>query len=992
MSGDEPGEKEHPGQNHEASTPHVGSPASPAPDGGPTTLPYEVEPENAPPVIPEPGFMLLGRYTVLGTLGQGSMGVVLSVYDARLDRRVAFKLMRPWSGRESRRHEEQARFVREAQAMARLNHPNVVAVYDSGTLDDGALFIAMEYVEGQTLRRWQKGRPWREVLAQYLAAGQGLAAAHEAGLIHHDFKPDNVLVGNDGRARVTDFGLVWLESSPEEEALPLPEAIPLPRPTASLARLTHRSSLWMGTPSYMADEQFRGRRGDARSDLYAFCVALYEGVHGQMPFRGNTVAELREAQRAGRIEPPENTQVPTRVTRTLLHGLHSDPAKRPSSMKELLRALADDPEARRRAKRSRWAVVGLVAAASGLALWAWAHPREQECDRMALRLSGVWDETVKGRVEQGLLATGVPYARATAERVLQRLDSYAGAWVKQRVALCVSATQEAHLETAELLLLEEGCLERRRSQLRALTTLLSQSPDTQLLSRAVEAVQALPSLEYCGDAKALTAAIPPPEDPVQRAKVEALQEQVDSLQALQDAGRVKQGLAMVEVLLPQVKAAGDAPLLARTLFILAWLKDSAGDYRSAAEILRDVMAVAARGKDSLMLARASSSLAWMTSNHLMRPQDAMTMVPITESIAELAGDDRIRGFAANTLGTIFSALRRPEQARQAYERALELRQKVLGPEHGEVASTLNNLGILFQRMGKLDEALDAHTRVLALRRKALGPEHPRVAESLSSLGSVYKELGRFDEALESCTQALELNQKVLGPEHPQVAEALHCRGDVLQSMGRLEEALEEHTRGRAVREKVLGFEHPALAESISEQGHVLQDMGRFDEALAAHTRVLDLRQRLGGPDDPSVADALNDQGDALRGLHRDAEAREKYARALALQDKVLTPADPWRVGPLLGMGRVLLAQGRPAEALPFLEKALELAPMAERPRVQFALAQALWETHGDRSRAIGLVTQAWEYWRRVGRATEAEQASSWLKQHGPSQPSPKGPL
>ena len=193
-------------------TPGAGSDPEAETKAGPE--PHEPGRPEASFTVPLAGQTLLERYTVLGQLGKGGMGVVLSVYDARLDRRVALKLLRPRNVSGGTSHDEQGRFLREAQAMARLNHPHVVAAYDAGELETGTLFIAMEHVEGQTLRRWQKEKhSWREVLEKYLAAGRGLAEAHAAGLIHRDFKPDNVLVGHDGRVRVTDFGLARLESS-----------------------------------------------------------------------------------------------------------------------------------------------------------------------------------------------------------------------------------------------------------------------------------------------------------------------------------------------------------------------------------------------------------------------------------------------------------------------------------------------------------------------------------------------------------------------------------------------------------------------------------------------------------------------------------------------------------------------------------------------------------------------------------------------------------
>ena len=315
-----------------------------------------------------PGQTLAGRYTVLDKLGQGGMGVVVAAYDSRLDRRVALKLLRRSLKVEGGEGEE-TRLVREAQAMARLSHPHVVAVYDAGALEDGSLFIAMEYIQGQTLRRWknQQSRSWREILQAYIAAGRGLAAAHAAGLIHRDFKADNVLVGEDGRARVTDFGLarsqaaldssdkgpapvapVRQEPTPPAETVESADLMVTARPSGSWSSVLTLPGMFMGTPAYMAPELFRGNPADVRSDLFAFCASLYEALFGHLPFRGSTPTELTRAQLEGKVvTPPDSSEVPAWVTRTVLWGLQPDSQKRPASIEPLLAALSDDPELRR---------------------------------------------------------------------------------------------------------------------------------------------------------------------------------------------------------------------------------------------------------------------------------------------------------------------------------------------------------------------------------------------------------------------------------------------------------------------------------------------------------------------------------------------------------------------------------------------------------------------------------------------------------------------
>jgi serine/threonine-protein kinase len=796
-----------------------------------------------------PGRLLAGRYTVLDFLGQGGMGVVVAAYDSRLDRRVALKLLRHRSEGSSG-GEEQARLVREAQAMAQLSHPNVLAVYDSGTLEDGALFIALEYVEGQTLRQWAARQPrsWRQVLAAYLAAGRGLAAAHAAGLIHRDFKPDNVLVGHDGRVRVMDFGLARTRSARADpnQAAPMHGPAPLPAGAASPREALTVAGSLMGTPRYMAPELLlQARPADVRTDVFAFCVALYEALYGQQPFPGNTFEEVVRAHGESKVRPPPaSSEVPAWVASIVLQGLRAEPSQRPGSIEEVLAALEDDPEERRLARTRAVALASGLLVLGAVAGWGWVRQQSQVpvCGQMERRLAGIWDEPVKAKVQQALLGTGVAYAPDTAQRVSTVLDGYASAWVKMRTEVCEAAAQEQDAQPHGLETLRESCLERRRSQLRALTELLSSGPDRALVDQAVQAAQALPGLEYCADAQALLAAVPPPEEPALRARVETLQEQVDRLEALYEAGKFQEGLKRGALLLKQVEPVPYPPLQARALYAMALLREGSSDYAEAQELARQAITLAARGKDAQLMAKAWSQLLFVVGVRQERHAEALGLVLPLEAAVELAGDELVRADADNTLGNLFSQLGRHQEALPRHERALALREKAQGLEHPHTALSLGNLGRVLHELGRYEEALRLHERALALREKMLGPDHPLNMLTLNNLGMTLQGQGRYEEARQLHERALALRQKAMGPDDPLSAYSLIHLGGALWKLGRYEESQQRYERALALREKALGPTHPRLASALLGLGELQLARGRPAEALLPLERAVALAQ------------------------------------------------------------------------------------------------------------------------------------------------------
>ncbi|MBK6919422.1 MAG: protein kinase [Deltaproteobacteria bacterium] len=380
--------------------------------------PVEVNPRARLPR----GLQRIGRYHVLKQLGEGGMGVVYSAFDEELDRRIAVKVLAAdisveFSGR--------TRLMREAQAMAKVSHPNVVHVYEVGEVQ-GHIFVAMEFVRGVTLREWldRGGHGLAERLALLLQAGEGLAAAHASDIVHRDFKPENAMVGDDGRVRVLDFGLARStgevgddEPDVRNTERTLDSFLPDRAGSVLSAQLTRHGSI-MGTPAYMSPEQHFGTPTDARSDQFNFCVVLYEALYGERPFSGDNRLALAFAVRQGQIDPPPpRSEVPTKLREIILRGLRADPAERFPTMNALLAALraATAPPRRRPAWLVASGALFLAAAAAGAAvmlrpqsteaapsavqslaadarLWAsrahWVYPDVREPEHTALRAVG----------------------------------------------------------------------------------------------------------------------------------------------------------------------------------------------------------------------------------------------------------------------------------------------------------------------------------------------------------------------------------------------------------------------------------------------------------------------------------------------------------------------------------------------------------------------------------------------------------------------------
>jgi serine/threonine-protein kinase len=912
-------------------------------------------------------------------LGAGSMGAVYEAHDTELDRYVAIKLLRErWSDETAMAE----RLRREAKAMARLAHPNVVAVHDIGEAD-GQGYLAMELIDGVTISAWLREKPRRywEILECFLQAGRGLAAAHAVGIVHRDFKPDNVLIGKDGRVRVGDFGLARRSARSTDQA-----ATVLP---AALAATVSAEEVLAGTPVYMAPDQLRGARADERSDQFSFCIALFEALYGARPFEGKTVAALLESMLAERLRPaPPGSTVPRSIRTILSRGLRAKPEARYPSMQALLSALEAKASARRRWRRTAAigiAVCMVVAGALGL---AGRGAVRDPCAHPERRLAETWDETVKGRVRAAFLGTARSYAEGTLTRVFALLDGYAASWAAMEGEVCTASRHET--QQPNLLVLREACLDRRRSGFQALTTLFADKPDTDVLDKAVEAAAGLAPVSYCADTEVLTARVRPPEDPTLRTQVTAVQPRVDRLEALQAAGKYREGILLGQDLLEETAALPYPPLRAQVAYWMGRLMASTGDYERAKGLLGDAGLSAAEGRDDVLAALAATWLFKTLGHNQGRHDEALALRAIVRMTVARAADDPTTALWSVAEGNVLMGANRIAEAAASFDRAVAIYERLPAPNPVEAAVALTSRAHLYQERRDFSRAKADDARALAALENALGPDHPAVAAAEYDMAFVLEAMGDLRGALALGERALATEERALGPDHPKVAWTLTNVGVVLEQMGELPRAQAVFERALSIKENASGRNEKSIAVSVTDLGVVAYELGELPRAKALFERALATYERAVGADHPDVAWALAWLGRTLVRLGHSDAALPLLDRALALRERTQGSTHQDLADPLLGLGELYLARRAPERALPLLERGLALASDEYQTDLRLTLAEALWQAGKDHARARELAEQARADCERTGRKLGTERATRWLGAHpaGRDEPQP----
>ncbi len=861
----------------------------------------------------------IGRFQVVNELGAGGMGVVVAALDPLLDRMVAVKLLRPGSFGEEATEKARTRLLREAQAMAKLSHPNVLPVFDAGEVGDD-VFIAMELVAGGNLGQWldEEKRSWREIVHKFILAGRGLAAAHQAGLVHRDFKPANVLVGKRGSVRVADFGLVATAGT----ALSTANASRAKRSSlggeSSLGEtLTHTGAV-LGTPRYMAPEQHLGEDTDARADQFSFCVALYAALYGQHPFAGDSYEHLAVNVLEDKLRaPPLDADVPAWVGEVVTKGLSHERSDRYESMQALLANLERDPGSTRRrvlAGAGAAAVILGLAAALVFVLLRSGSNNKDPCAGVDSELAGIWDAEVKASVEQAMLGSGRPHAKRSFERLSELLDAYAAEWTRLRGEYCEAASKAGE-QADQMAQLRTVCLSQRRDELEAVTGLLAEEPDPKLTDKAILFALGMTRPSYCSHKGAAPVMIPPPDDPQLRARVAALRRELAKAGGLGFAGKYEAGLEITRRALAEARTLGYAPLVAEALFSLHRLQLRNWQLPEAAATAREAATVAERGHHDTIAAAARIQLLDLS---VLTGGDTTGLKAEAEAAIERAGnDDRLRADLLGTVGELLYHQGKHHDAIEALRQSLAFFERSYPADHPAIPLMLNKLGGWLLNTGNSDQAKPYLERALAIYEQEFGSDHPELANTLDTMGWLHLVRGQWDDARGYFSRALAAFQTSLGSSHQRYWFVYLGLTLVELWQGKPGEARAAIDRWIAY----VGDDAKRLAFATSVLGATYLDDGKNEEALSSCER----------------AQAL-------------AKTTELEYRHQASIDLCLAQAH--------------VALGQPERAIEPLEKSLDSweldrqIPVNYRPAMRFTLARALWDSKRDRKHSVELAEQA----------------------------------
>jgi len=892
-----------------------------------------IRPRQRPETKLERG-ALVGRYVVLGVLGKGGMGVVYAAYDPELDRKLALKLLQAQPSETS--SHGQAWLVREAQALARLSHPNVVAVHDVGTLPGDRVFVAIEMVEGKTLREWMKTpRDWPIVRAVMLEAGAGLAAAHRAGLIHRDFKPDNVLVGDDGRARVMDFGLARLEESGPAARDSVPpggelDVVDVRGPLGD--SLTIAGSV-VGTPAYMAPELFEGVPASARSDQFAFGVTLYELLFKIRPYDKKAFVAPRMPNLAPR-DPPKSSSVPARLRRIAMRAIAIDPEARFGSLDDLLAELSIDPMARRRRAAivaagaiSLAGVIGVTVALSSGSSTPDAD-RSQLCKGAERHLAGVWDPTIKRAVKTAFDATDRSFKTKAYTTIATTLDRYASEWTAAVTDSC-EATRLRGEQTDDVLSLRQDCFDQHLAVLESFAALMA-SADGAAVDKASNAALAFERSERiadCGNVAALKEPTRP--TPELRSRLAETEHALAEARAAILAGNHGRTLNAGAEAARRAKQIPFDPAIAEAETLRGMALIQLGNGPDALASLGEAAWAGIRGKRDDLAAEAALYAALGTSELLNRNAEARIWLGFGKAAASRAHNNPILRLRSLEIeGIVLSSGGEPIPAVAAHEQALVLARQVFGESSMQLARSEQVLGATLTRLGDYQRARPHYERGLELSIQLLGPDHPDVALMHSGFAVCLHYTGDLARSHTEFDRALAIRERVFGKTSPVLIATLNNMAELYRDENNTREGLPLIERALDIVLHSVGKGHPYFVTITSTYGELLLVAGRIAEARAKFDEAIAAAE---AQKSPYLAAALTSRATASRAENKWAESAAFDERSIASYEATVGKdgADLWK--PLSGLAIAKLELGKLDEARAAVERSLAIAHKAHVP-------------------------------------------------------------
>lgn len=914
----------------------------------------------------------IGRYRLLERIGDGASGEVWRAFDPELDRELAIKVLHGDLEGEA----AHAAMVREAKTLAKLSHPNVVPVFDAG-VHDGRVFVALELVRGSTLRQWMTTpRTWREIVEVFLQAARGLTAAHAAGVVHRDVKPENLLIGDDGRARVSDFGIA--------------------RPTGVIDEAhgdtaPEGTTAGAGTPAYMAPEQFLGDPIDPRTDQFGLCTALHEALYGERPFVGRDRASLAANVIAGRRRTPADDRgVPRWLDRVVARGLSVDPARRFRDMHALVAAL--QPVGRR-----WWPTAVAVGAVAGITWLVWPDRGESAatCDDRSDRVGTVWNAEAAQAIREAFAASQATNADGRAAAIITDLDRFAEGWRAASARTCETDVDD------DTRIAWRYCLQTRLLELESVADALAHA-DAAVVDHAARGGMVLPAPSEClALGTGIRAGIGDPEQHLE------LRAEIAQLRAKGGVGKLVEGLAASEATLGRARAVGNRSLEAEALLVRGELEALLVGLASEADPVATLHAAmlaaeAAHRLDLIALAAIASIEAEVAAGNY---EGARTLVPRARAAVATLGDPpELAGKIDLALAEVNVMERADDEAAVWLEQARARFEAASPAGRRSLAQTLNLLGEDKFRRGEYEAARPDYARALDIAGTEFRSHRQLVANISGNLAETYFVVGDFDTAERYFAEGLVLRREMFGEDSVWVRHSLGHMGDISWERGESAQALAHY---RSVLDQlavapVIDHESDTMAAVLSDlqvqsqrgwmhngAALALVDLGRLDEALAHAERGDDGRL----PEDqhhPDCTYRLDTRGIVLLAAGRHDEAVAAFAEALARLE-LTYPAEARAVAfAAIGLGRARIASGDRNGGVQLLQRGLAslVQTPAGYPRMQasarFALGQAWFADPATAERGREQVQAAIALLGDRGGAIahERDVMVAWLRDHG----------